>query len=334
MKLKILAIVGLAAVGVGAAFVAVGGLPASAAATTRYLTGAVATGDVTDEVAATGTVASSASYGAGVRARRPTSPARRGDSGPTTWTVDRRQGRGRRHRQEGRGPRDGRHDRPQAPAGRRDHRHRRRPRSSSRSPRSRPRRRRRRPTQIRQAKIGLYNAETQVSNAAQDAGRPADPDQARDADRPDRRHRHRPSTSSKGLDAPSGDAIVIDATTFQVTADVVESDIASMAVGQTATVTIARGGRDVTGTVTAIAPTAGRRLDRRRRVVRGDGHARRRAGDRPRRDDRRHHDHHRQRDGRPDRPGRRAARDDRRLHGPRSWAPTARRPPSPSRSAW
>ena len=46
MKLKILAIVALAAVGVGAAFVAVGGLPASAASTTQYLTGAATTGDV------------------------------------------------------------------------------------------------------------------------------------------------------------------------------------------------------------------------------------------------------------------------------------------------
>lgn len=44
MKLKILAILALAVVGIGAAFVAVGGLPASAASTTRYLTGAVATG--------------------------------------------------------------------------------------------------------------------------------------------------------------------------------------------------------------------------------------------------------------------------------------------------
>src|SRR5687767_5105289 len=63
MKLKILAIVALAAVGVGAAFVAVGGLPASAADTTDFLTGAVTTGDVADDVAATGTVATSASYG-------------------------------------------------------------------------------------------------------------------------------------------------------------------------------------------------------------------------------------------------------------------------------
>ena len=55
MKLKILAIVALAVVGVGAAFVALGGgLPTTAASTTKYLTSAATTGDVTDEVAATG----------------------------------------------------------------------------------------------------------------------------------------------------------------------------------------------------------------------------------------------------------------------------------------
>ncbi len=40
MRLKILAIVVLGAVGIGAAFVALGGIPASAAAATQYLTGA------------------------------------------------------------------------------------------------------------------------------------------------------------------------------------------------------------------------------------------------------------------------------------------------------
>jgi hypothetical protein len=59
-----------------------------------------------------------------------------------------------------------------------------------------------------------------------------------------------------GLDAPSGDAIVIDAPTFQITANVVESDLASMAVGQTASVSIAAVDATVDGKVTSIAPTA------------------------------------------------------------------------------
>jgi hypothetical protein len=59
----------------------------------------------------------------------------------------------------------------------------------------------------------------------------------------------------KGLGAPSGDAIVIAATTYEVTADVVESDLAAMVVGQPATVSIGAVGAQVTGVVTAIAPT-------------------------------------------------------------------------------
>jgi multidrug resistance efflux pump len=52
---------------------------------------------------------------------------------------------------------------------------------------------------------------------------------------------------SKGLTAPSGDAITIDADTFDVTASVVESDVAKMAVGQAADVSIAAVGADLTG---------------------------------------------------------------------------------------
>ncbi len=59
-----------------------------------------------------------------------------------------------------------------------------------------------------------------------------------------------------GFDAPAGAAIVIDAPGLQVTTDVVESDLASVEVGQTATVSIDAVGADVTGTVTAISPLA------------------------------------------------------------------------------
>ena len=86
MKLKILAIVAFAAVGLGAAFVALGGLPASAASTTQYLTGAVTTGDVTDDVAATGTVATSTSYGVAFGTPAHLAGAATA-AGSTTWTV-------------------------------------------------------------------------------------------------------------------------------------------------------------------------------------------------------------------------------------------------------
>ena len=93
MKLKILAIVALGVVGIGAAFVALGGLPASASATTQYLTGAVTTGDVSDDVAATGTLAATASYGVSFG-----SPARRGrrDRQQRHGDMDDPDGQGRR----------------------------------------------------------------------------------------------------------------------------------------------------------------------------------------------------------------------------------------------
>jgi RND family efflux transporter MFP subunit len=58
-----------------------------------------------------------------------------------------------------------------------------------------------------------------------------------------------------GLVAPASDAVLVDSATLQVVADVVESDIASIAVGQPATVTIDALETDVAGTVTAVAPT-------------------------------------------------------------------------------
>lgn len=62
MKLKLLAIVLLVAVGAVAVFVSVGGLPAQGASATSYLTAVASMDDVTDEVAATGTAAPAAMY--------------------------------------------------------------------------------------------------------------------------------------------------------------------------------------------------------------------------------------------------------------------------------
>ena len=62
MKLKILAVVLLAAVGIGAV-TSTTGLLTPAATATRYLTTAATSGDVTEDVAATGTLAAQARYG-------------------------------------------------------------------------------------------------------------------------------------------------------------------------------------------------------------------------------------------------------------------------------
>jgi macrolide-specific efflux system membrane fusion protein len=59
-----------------------------------------------------------------------------------------------------------------------------------------------------------------------------------------------------GADAPSGDAIQIAADPLEVTTSVVESDIASITVGQTASVTVAAlDGATLEGTVASIAPS-------------------------------------------------------------------------------
>jgi hypothetical protein len=107
-----------------------------------------------------------------------------------------------------------------------------------------------------------------------------------------------------GADAPSGDAIVVDAGTYDVTADVVETDISKINLDQPATVTIGAISTDVPGTVAAISPSASTSSGtaaRQRRVVRGHGHADGPAGRAEVGHDRRHHDHDRVGDERPDR---------------------------------
>jgi RND family efflux transporter MFP subunit len=59
-----------------------------------------------------------------------------------------------------------------------------------------------------------------------------------------------------GSDVPTGAAITVASTSYEVTAEVVESDVSSMKLQQAATVSVAAIGADLDGTVTAIAPTA------------------------------------------------------------------------------
>jgi macrolide-specific efflux system membrane fusion protein len=257
MKLKILAIVALAIVGVGAIFVAAGGLPTSAASATQYLTGAVTTGDVTDDVAATGTVAASASYGVafGTPAHLAGATATSA-SGSTTWTVTDVKVKVGDTVKAGQvlataDTADLKRQLADATTAIDTAKIQVRLAKASLSDAEDADV----TAQIRQAKISVNNAETQLSTARKA--------------RADIQTQINLATLTapiagivttvnvvKGLEAPSGDAIVIDAATFDVTADVVESDLASMAVGQTATVAIAAVDASVTGVVTAIAPTA------------------------------------------------------------------------------
>jgi RND family efflux transporter MFP subunit len=254
MKLKILAIVALAVVGVGAAFVAVGGLPATAAAKTSYLTSAVSTGDVTDQVAATGSVAASDSYGVsfGVPAHI-AGAAASSASGSTTWKVTSLKVKVADTVKKGA---------VLATADTSDLK-----------------------SQLADANLALQSAKIQLSNATDTLDAATTTAAIRQArmgfnsattqvasakkTRDDLQQQIKLATLTapidgivttvsivNGLDAPSGDAIVIDAPTFQITTNVVESDLASMAVGQAATVSIAAVDATVDGTVTSIAPTA------------------------------------------------------------------------------
>lgn len=259
MKLKLLAIVTLVAVGGAAVFVAVGGsLPfAATTAATEYLTAAATTGDVVDEVAATGTIASTETYALGFGA----TPQVVGDTVPTvgagTWTVDAvnvalgdsvkagdvlatastddledqlliaRSSLLTARIQE-RSAEDSLDTAVDDELG------------------TEP---------VRQAKVAYNNAVNATRKAAQDVAdleaqialatltAPIDGTVTTLALVP-------------GLDT-SGTALTLASAVYEVTADVVESDIAAMSVGQAATVTVDAINATIGGTVSAIAPAAG-----------------------------------------------------------------------------
>jgi RND family efflux transporter MFP subunit len=257
MKLKILAVVVLGAVGVGAAVYAIGGVAASSASTTQYLTSQATAGDVTDDVAATGALSSQASYGL-VFGSDPylATDAATPPSSTTTWPVtevkvtvgdtvatgdvlatastadlDRDLANATNALKSAqvslRAAKADLADAEDADV----------------------------TAQIRQAKIGLYNAESQVSKAEDD----------RDAIKAQMAAASLTSpidgvvtavNVTAGFDAPSGAAIVVDSTTLQITTDVVESDLADVKVGQEAAVSVSAIDANVTGTVSAISPVA------------------------------------------------------------------------------
>jgi RND family efflux transporter MFP subunit len=255
MKLKILAIVALAVVGVGAAFVALGGgLPTTAASTTRYLTSAVATGDVTDQVAATGSVAASDSFGVsfGVPAHIAGATST-GSGASTTWKVTGLKVKVGDTVKKGAvlATADTADLTSQLADAKTAVTTAKIQLAIAKTDRSNATT----TATIRQTRIGVYNAQTQVTAAEKTAS-----DLQTQIDLAKLTAPINGIVTAvnivNGLDAPSGDAIVIDAPTFQITTNVVESDVASMAVGQPATVSIAAVDATVDGKVTSIAPTA------------------------------------------------------------------------------
>jgi len=258
MKLKILAVLVLVVVGVGAAVVALGGIPSGQAASTQYLTSAATTGDVTDQVAATGTLAAQERYGLVFGAQpylvtdtstAPSSTAtypvkevkvavgdavKKGDVLATADTADLKSQLTQAEntlasaRQSLLAATTTYDDAVTADV----------------------------TAQIRQARIGLYNARNQVAQAkttvsdlrAQIANAtltsPIDGVVTE-------------SNISAGFDAPAGNALVIDSTGFQVTTDVVESDLNDIKVGQAASVSVSAVDAVLDGKVTEISPVAG-----------------------------------------------------------------------------
>jgi RND family efflux transporter MFP subunit len=250
MKLKILAIVLLAVVGIGAAFVAIGGLPASAATTSQYLTSAAATGDVVDDVAATGTVAAGASYGVAFGAADHLAGTAAAGSG--TWTVKTVEVAVGASVKTGDvlATADTADLKRQLADATLSY-------DSAKLQLKIARKTLANATTTdttRQARLSVYSAKNQVSSAR------------KTVDDLKQQIGYATLTSpidgtvtavniDPGLVAPSGDAIIIDSAALEVTADVVESDLASMTIGQTAQISISAVDAQVTGTVTSIAPT-------------------------------------------------------------------------------
>jgi macrolide-specific efflux system membrane fusion protein len=256
MKLKLLLILVLVAVGGAAIFVSLGGLPANASGGTTYLTSAAAVGDVTAEIAATGTIETTATYGLAfgrAAALVGDDGASNGPESGATWPVAEvtvevgdavtagdvlaTANTTRLEQDLASAVNTLRTSNIQvaiaeealADADTTD--------------------------EERQAKMTLYNAQNQHTQAVRD----------RDDLRADLKH---PTliapvdgivtavAIAAGADAPSGDAITIAATTYEVTADVVESDVAAIRTGQPATITVDALGVEVEAAVVAIAPLA------------------------------------------------------------------------------
>ena len=320
MKLKVALILVLVVAGAGAVFVSMGGLTARAA-TTTYLTANAATADVSDDVAATGAVESTANYGLafGSPAHLVDASASSSSGGSTaTWTVksvDVGLGAPVKKGQKlaTAATTDLATDLTAAVSSRRSAAIQLEIAQDNLDNASGT-------DAIRQAKLGLYQAQSQLAQA--------------ETQQHDIEAQLAAATLvapidgivsainiTAGADAPSGDAIVVDAGTYDVTADVVETDISKINLepardGDDRRDRERRRGhrrRDLALRVDELR----QRQQRQRRVVRGHGHADGPAGRAEVGHDRRHHDHDRVGDERPDRARRGAERVDRQLHGPR-----------------
>jgi RND family efflux transporter MFP subunit len=253
MKLKLLALVVLLAVGAGAVFIAMGGIASANGDQARYLTTTVTRGSVSQDVTSTGSVATSAAYSLafGSTPQPVTSSSSSSSSGgSSTWHVDSvavKVGdavkRGQVLAKAGTADLQAQLDQATATW------------QSARIQLVIAQDQRAAATTtsaIRQTRMGVYNAKRALSQAAQS--------------RTDLAAQIKAATLTApidgvvstvnivaGLDAPSGTAIVVSSRTYDVTASVVESDLNSVKVGQKVAITVSAVNASLTGTVASIA---------------------------------------------------------------------------------
>ncbi|HEY4189296.1 MAG TPA: efflux RND transporter periplasmic adaptor subunit [Candidatus Limnocylindrales bacterium] len=254
MKLKLLVIVGLVVVAGAAVFVSVGGgLPlAGNANATQYLTAAASTGDVTDSVAATGTIAATKGYDLGFGAAPVLSTGSSAAAGTGTWSVTDVTAEVGKAVKAGEVLAKASTADLQEQLAMAD--------STLKSATIQLRQANKTLTDasgtdaIRQARVNRFNAVNGKRQAQQSV---------------DDLHKQIGYATlkapidgvvtavniAKGLDS-TGTAISIASSAYEVTADVVETDISSMSVGQGATIAVDAIGATISGKVTSIAPTA------------------------------------------------------------------------------
>jgi RND family efflux transporter MFP subunit len=252
MKLKLLALVVLLAIGAGAVVVAMGGIAAASGDQPRYLTATVTRGTVSQDVTSTGTVAASTSYGLafGSPPQLVTSSSSTPASSSTTWHVDSvsvkvgdqvkagqvvaKAGTAAVAAQYAQATASWQSAKIQLVIAKDQ--------LAAATTTS----------AIRQAQMAVYNAQNAVSQANQSRSDLAAELQAATLRAPIDGVVSEINIA-KGLDAPSGNAIVVSSTTYEVTASVVESDLSSVKVGQKVAITVSAVNASLTGTVASIA---------------------------------------------------------------------------------
>jgi macrolide-specific efflux system membrane fusion protein len=258
MKRKLAALVVLLVIAAGAVAMTFGGFGAAAATITQYLSSPATTGDVSEDVAATGSLAAETTYGL-VFGTDPYIVANSSATAPQasrTWSVTDVRVKAGDSVKKGQvlataAITDARRDLAAATRDLRtaninlataedDY-------STAKDSGTTSR--------INQAKIALYAAQSQTTKASQTRN-----DLLREIKAATLRSPIDGVVTAvnvmKGFDAPSGAAVTIATPTLTVTTDVVESDLASIKAGQAASVTVSAISATLSGTVTSIAPTA------------------------------------------------------------------------------